>query len=577
MTLAALGLPGQLTIYRSPRRLDTPGEYAHSSHSAATDRQRGRTRCMTMTEVKLTLKNYRSFSDDNPLVLDIGPHFTALVGPNNSGKSSFLKLFFELRELWSQILSNIQNMFNPDWKLGVNYKGIMDRYEIFSNSNSRPLSIEIEIVDPTLDGLPPEGVLKRVILTCERGEPKHWGFQCFSAADTSTPITFTRATRKNSDTRVTFTNEAAIDCGTFLEIIKEFQDALYIGPFRNAINEGAGYYFDVAVGTNFITTWNDWKTGDNKAKNKAINRVTREIRKIFDHEELEINASADLKTLNINVDGNPHLLSELGSGLAQFIMVFGNAAIKSPSFILIDEPELNLHPPLQIDFITSLTSFATEGIIFATHSIGLARAVAERIYSFQKTNSGVAVKPFEATHNYTEFVGEMSFSAFKDMGCEKILLVEGVRDVKTVQQFLRMLKKDHQIVLLPLGGDQLARGNVELELNELTRLTNNIAALVDSERENEIALPIKARRQFEETCKKLNINVCVTERRAIENYFSDQAIKAQLGDKYRSLGPYERPKDCEPIWSKADGWRIARRMSFNDIGQTDLGQFLSKL
>ena len=529
-----------------------------------------------MTEAKLTLKNYRSFDDANPLVINIEPHFTALVGPNNSGKSSFLKMFFELRHLWSLILQNFHAMFLPDWQPTINYTGVTDEQEIFSSSNNRPLSIEIEIVDPARNELPADHVLKRVILTCERHRPTNWGFHCFSAADTSNPIAVPGA-KKKGDTQVKLPHEQDIDCRAFLDIIKAFHDTLYIGPFRNAINEGAGNYFDVAVGTNFITTWNNWKTGDNKAQNRAINRVSRDIRIIFGYDELEINASADLKTLNINVDGNPHLLSELGSGLAQFIIVFGNVAIKSPSFILIDEPELNLHPALQIDFITSLTSFATMGIIFATHSIGLARAVAERIYSFQKIKSGVAVRPFEATHNYAEFVGEMSFSAFKDMGCDSILLVEGVRDVKTVQQFLRKLKKDHKIVLVPLGGDQLAKGNVELELKELTRLSKNISALVDSERKKESAPPIEARRQFEETCKKLNISVCVTERRAIENYFSDQAIKAQLGDRYRSLGPYERPKDCEPIWSKADGWKIARRMSFGDIEKTDVGRFLSKL
>lgn len=529
-----------------------------------------------MKAVKIILKNYRCFSDENPLVLDIGPHFTALVGPNNSGKSSFLKILYELRNLWGSILSEYHGMFTSDWSVSITYNGVADTQEIFSSSNNRPLSIEIEIADPAKNESPDVHDLKRVILTCQRLAPQRWTFQCFSAADPSTPIV-DRSARKAGGTQVKIPQGPIIDCEAFLEIMKAFADAIYIGPFRNAINEGAGNYFDVAVGTNFVTTWNNWKTGDNKAQNRAINRVTRDIRMIFGYDELEINASADMKTLNINVDGNPHLLSELGSGLAQFIIVFGNVAIKSPSFILIDEPELNLHPTLQIDFITSLTNFATEGIIFATHSIGLARAVAERIYSFQKTKTRVAVKPFEATHNYAEFVGEMSFSAFKDMGCDKILLVEGVRDVKTVQQFLRMLKKDHQVVLLPLGGDQLARGGVEVELGELTRLTKNIAALVDSERKGEGNPPSKKRLEFENICKKLKIDVCLTERRAIENYLSEHAIKAQLGNGYRSLEPYERLQDCQPAWSKAVNWRIARRMNFEDIEKTDVGRFLFKL
>lgn len=62
-----------------------------------------------------------------------------------------------------------------------------------------------------------------------------------------------------------------------------------------------------------------------------------------------------------------------------------------------------------------------------------------------------------------------------------ILCGEGVKDVKAVQQFLRKLKKYYKVVILPIGGDQLAVGERESELAELIRLSNNIFVLVDSE------------------------------------------------------------------------------------------------
>ena len=61
-----------------------------------------------------------------------------------------------------------------------------------------------------------------------------------------------------------------------------------------------------------------------------------------------------------------------------------NVAIKQPSFVLLDEPELNLHPSLQLDSLTILGAYTDEGVIFSTHSIGLARAAAERIYALRK-------------------------------------------------------------------------------------------------------------------------------------------------------------------------------------------------
>jgi predicted ATPase len=82
----------------------------------------------------------------------------------------------------------------------------------------------------------------------------------------------------------------------------------------------------------------------------------------------------------------------MGAGLAQFIMVLGNVAFRQPSFILIDEPELNLHPSLQLDYVNTLASYASQGLLFGTHSVGLARTASEYTYALTKeTNAGASV------------------------------------------------------------------------------------------------------------------------------------------------------------------------------------------
>jgi len=66
-------------------------------------------------------------------------------------------------------------------------------------------------------------------------------------------------------------------------------------------------------------------------------------------------------------------------------------------------------------------------------------------------------------------------------------------------------------------------------------------------------------------------------RRAIENYLTDAAVKKVKGDQYRALGHFELLKEVTPSWSKSESWRIAREMSIDDLQDTDLGPFLSKL
>lgn len=535
-----------------------------------------------MTTGKVTIKNYRGFADEEPVSFEFGHGFTALLGKNNSGKSSAKLLFYELRPLFQALQALGPGQF-PGFihllagnQMDVPYPGVTDPEELFNNTNKRPISIEIEVVETTVAARRPR-VIRKVKLTADRKNPRLWSMAAFDQRDEQVlhpPQGFQVPELGTLQSR---DNQPEIDLGPIGELMTALVGARYYGPFRNAINVGGTDHFDLKTGTGFIDLWDGWKTSGIKAQTRAIGQVTEDIRRLFEFDQLEINASKPLHTLMVTINGQPYRLAELGSGLAQFIMVLGNAATTNPTIVFIDEPETNLHPSLQIDFLLALAQYATVGCVFSTHSIGLARSVARRIYSFQKGDRGTLVRPFEATPNYVEFLGELSFSAFKEMGHDRLLLVEGVNDVKAVQQLLRLVGKEHKTVLLPLGGNQLAAGGRELELSELTRLSSNICAIVDSERTAEEQPPVERRREFADTCQKLGITVCVTQRRAIENYFTDRAIKAGLGASFASLGPYETLKDASNAWRKSDNWKIARQMTVDELAGTDLGAFITSI
>ncbi|RMH35316.1 MAG: hypothetical protein D6690_08900 [Nitrospirae bacterium] len=67
------------------------------------------------------------------------------------------------------------------------------------------------------------------------------------------------------------------------------------------------------------------------------------------------------------------------------------------------------------------------------------------------------------------------------------------------------------------------------------------------------------------------------ERRALENYLSDRAVKTVKGEKYRSLEPFESLRQLFPSWAKEENWRIAREMKPDEWQKTDLGKFLIDL
>jgi energy-coupling factor transporter ATP-binding protein EcfA2 len=355
---------------------------------------------------------------------------------------------------------------------------------------------------------------------------------------------------------------------------------VYLGPFRNAVNiGGSDDYYDIQIGERFITAWKTLKTGYQKKQSEATYKLTDDIRRIFGFESLDINASDDGKDLQLMIDGKSYKQSEIGSGLIQFILALVNAAIRSPSYILIDEPELNLHPSLQVDFLTTLASYAEFGVLFATHNLGLARAVSDRVYSVRKVGrDGREVRDFAGTRALAELLGELGFNAYQDLGFETVLLVEGPTDVTCVQQLLRLYQKEHKIVLLPLGGSSMINAGCEMQLAEITRISQKVYALIDSER-NQPGEALAADRQgFAEACSKLKIPCRILERRAIENYLPERAIRtAKNSDKYRALGHHEVLKAVNPGWGKEENWRIARVMTRDDLKDTDLGAFLDAL
>lgn len=538
---------------------------------------------MNDISASFTVKNYRCFWDENPARFDVCNGIIAFVGPNNSGKSSILKFLREFRPLWTLLAlgdSLPQAIIQGNFNSGVDF--INDPLEIFCDHNERDLFIDICVDRSDSFSVGNRGPMDLVDIagveiTAKRSQVGKWVIVPYAYDAYGAKVILNNIPSNLPFRAIVSNDQYLIRHKKILNLFEVLADSLYIGPFRNVIDSGGPDYYDLVIGGDFVNLWNSWKTGASKEQNRAVAKVSEDIKRIFEFDNLEILSSVDLNTLQLNVNDKPYKLSELGSGLSQFIVCFGNALIKRPSLLLIDEPELHLHPSLQIDFLISLSSYISCTIICATHSIGLARSAADYIYSVNKTKNGSVIKQFESTPSYTEFLGEMSFSSYRDMGFNQLLLVEGTTDVKTIQQFLRKVKIDHKVVVVPLGGDSMATGNVEHELMELKRLSSDIVVVVDSERISKDSKPAQRRLKFAELCKDLGFKVLLTERRAIENYFTDSAIKNVFGSKYSALLPYQKLEDAENPWSKSNNWKVAREMNFSDISNTDLGQFISEI
>ncbi|MBK6881231.1 MAG: AAA family ATPase [Elusimicrobia bacterium] len=390
----------------------------------------------------MTVKNYRCFGSASPLSIEINEGFTAFVGPNNSGKSALLKMIVEFKSLWDTMLggSQIGNFISrPRSMITIGYQFIDDTEEIRCDITREAPTIIFELV-----GEVSERHIKRIIFNVNKENLS----QVMIEINTG-PEHFNITSCSNGH-MVSDRGERVL-WSPFYEVFKKFSRSQYVPAFRNAVNTGAGTLFNWEVGTKFIETWRDWKTGIHKKRKLVIGEITRDIQKIFGFAKLEIDASIDNKHFELQINNNPYRSNEVGSGLIQFIMLFGNVAIHNPELILIDEPELNLHPALQIQLLTRLASYAKEsGCVFLPHSIGLARATTNNVYGFWPTDTGTKVSLFHKMKTYAEFAGALSYGEYSELGNEWLLLVEGVNDVKTIHMLLGLIGLQRKAVVIPL-------------------------------------------------------------------------------------------------------------------------------
>jgi predicted ATPase len=519
-------------------------------------------------DIELTLKNYRCFPESKPVRIVLRKGFTSFVGVNNSGKSSLLKFFFEFRELfrlWSLPSGHLISALSGS-PVGFSFaRSIFDpQHDVFFNSNSGNLVIDVRLLFAPGDVYSnPQLIPNAIVLTILR---KTNTFRA-EAIMSDGPLIVPSGQGSLSGTLLSFGGRFRADLQAFFDAFSSLVDTLYIGAFRNALNVGTKEdYFDIQVGQSFIQQWASYKTGAIKKQNDAAYKVQTDIQRIFGFEDLEINAAPNNLALQVRINGLSYNLMELGSGLTQFILVLANASINQRKYILIDEPELNLHPSLQLDFLTTLGSYATEGVLFATHSVGLARAIGDWRYSVRWASDKTSeVAELDSTPRLSEFLSDLGFSGYRELGFGKILLVEGKTDVKTMQQLLR------------LCGHTMINASSEDELAEITRIADEIYAVIDSERTAADAPLERGREEFRSTCKKLKIKCHILERRAIENYFSPGAVLKVRGEKWQALEPYQKVGDAWPGWSKNQNWRVAREVTRDELAGTDLGVFLEAL
>jgi ABC-type branched-subunit amino acid transport system ATPase component len=520
---------------------------------------------MDFPELTVELKNYRCFSDACPASFQVGGGgITAFVGRNNAGKSALLRFFFDFRGAFQ----SFGFLDSVNWSGCTVPNSVSDSAELFHDGNHRNLEVMLKWMVESKDVT--GGDHQSLLVELRRQD---------FAAQTKKFNSLTVATLESLRSHEGRCADAAsgrqvFDFANMSALIRALLDTCYLPSARLAMNTQGGPQGDMVIGDEFVAKWSELRFGKQQSARRRLQSVEADVARLLRLKSFSTREMSGRHDLIFEVNGRELPHGDVGSGISQLLLLLGSVAMKRPSLILVDEPELNLHPALQADLVTTLAGYSGGNLAFATHNIGLARAVASRIYVVRENEAEHRSEVVELDNDpsLAQVLGELQFGSYSTLGGTRVLLVEGREDIKVFQQWLHLLGVSQDVVLLPLGGSSTIHGKSLEHLSQVQRMSTQVAAIIDSERSAEGAELSAARREFQSVCDALHIQCHVTLKRATENYFPQSAIdRSKLN--HVALGPFDRPSSSTN-WSKSRNWLIAKKMTLSELDSTDVGQFL---
>jgi energy-coupling factor transporter ATP-binding protein EcfA2 len=494
-----------------------------------------------MFPITITLQNYRAFPMNAPIEFTIDEGITFLLGVNNIGKSALMRAFFELRPVID--VAKLREAKGTSERIANNLF-----FDLLANRST------------------PE---RPIYVTFRHGQ-SGWNLEIFPLGDDPHTNNF----------QVKYFREGSPppELLTMVELL--FHRSMYVGPFRSPAVQVTDTLYDIRIGRNFVQDWDTWANGPRIDHSKQVESLIEQLRTLFGFHYFGMTVSQDSTQLYLTTDDGRFSLGELGDGIAHYVIVLGNAMIKNPAFIYIDEPEIGLHPRMQEIFVRTLASKATRGVIATSHSVGLARSVADRLLTMTRDNQGRRrLAPFgeHQRDSLIQSISELGYSQYAEIGGNHLLLVEGRTDIKCYREILRKFGLEQHFLIWSLNGSDWIKADsskVADELNELKRLNaRSISVIFDSERTAAHAELSTQLGRFHDLCITLGFHVFPTDRHSTENYITQAAID-RIAPNHTALQPFEPFGANTPKWDKSKNWLMFEKMHREDFTGTGLEEFL---
>lgn len=332
----------------------------------------------------------------------------------------------------------------------------------------------------------------------------------------------------------------------------------------------------VIAGESLIKCLHKWQnpTQQEKPSRHLFTKTQNLFRELMLDQDLEIRPEHNGEKLSIQSTHRYVPVEACGDGVQQLLMLAFHLTTAPDGILLIEEPEIHLHPELQRKLMQVLKRECKGQSIITTHSPVLLDSGTELgVYRVEHDRSHTTVHQCCTTRDMCYVLDLLDVRASDILQANIVIWVEGPTDRLFLKKCFELreekLQEGLHYQIAYYGGSLRSHLTFDDSLSHLVnllKLSRHVAMVCDSDKKKEDGELGEAKTRLQKECDNQEGFYWVTVGREIENYFPDEvltaAYKELLGDSAKPvvLGKFEKLDEVLfqlfPDPKRGDGWKV---------------------
>lgn len=304
---------------------------------------------------------------------------------------------------------------------------------------------------------------------------------------------------------------------------------------------------------------------DNDSDREKFEAINKFLQTVTGDPSARLEVNYNATELNVRRDLLALPLENLGTGIAQVVMLAASASVEANTVVCMEEPEVHLHPLLQRKLLRYLKDETNNQYIIATHSAHLLDSSVASVFHATFTEAGTEIKFAGNPYELSTVCYDLGYRPSDLLQTNFAVWVEGPSDRIYIEHWLRLvnpnLREGIDYTIMFYGGRLLSHLSPDdpdvHDFISLRRLNRHLAILIDSDKAKQSSKINATKRRIVDAMKDPGM-VWVTQGRNIENYVPPALLTHALEQVY-----------TKPLVPNVDKWSDALRPAGDVKGGPD--------